>query len=115
VILGVGSIPELSQIPFNGTAQWAGGKTSCLFFMYYIYVLKSLKDDNLYIGQTNNLQQRIARHTAGKVQSTRHRRPLELLYFEEYETRSEAVRREVYLKSGAGHAELNAKLHRRVP
>jgi len=78
--------------------------------MYYVYVLLSKKDGKFYIGQTNNLKKRLNRHYAGLVKSTRHRRPLELLLFEEYATRSEAMKRETFLKSGAGHQILNEKL-----
>ena len=47
--------------------------------MFYIYILKSLKDNNLYIGRTNNLERRFREHNAGLVSSTKSRRPLVLL------------------------------------
>jgi len=50
--------------------------------MYYTYVLKSLKDNKLYIGWTDNLKLRIQRHTNGLVVATKNRRPLELVYYE---------------------------------
>jgi len=68
--------------------------------MYYVYVLKSLKDGNLYIGQTGNLEKRIAEHNSGMCKSTKSRMPLELIYKEECATRSEAMKREKELKSG---------------
>ena len=49
---------------------------------YYVYILKSDKDDNFYVGYTNNLKQRLALHNDGKVQSTKNRRPLNLVHFE---------------------------------
>ncbi|MEK6570515.1 MAG: GIY-YIG nuclease family protein, partial [Bacteroidota bacterium] len=49
---------------------------------FYVYVLRSLKDGKLYIGQTNNLQERLLRHNHGRVKSTKGRRPLQLIYFE---------------------------------
>ncbi len=52
--------------------------------MYYVYVLKSIKDGKRYIGFTDNLERRISEHNYGKVKSTKNRRPLELIYFEEY-------------------------------
>ncbi|MBD3281761.1 GIY-YIG nuclease family protein [Candidatus Uhrbacteria bacterium] len=73
---------------------------------YYVYVLYSLKDKRLYIGQTNELQRRVREHWRGEVVSTSHRRPLKLIYFEGFLTRQESIRRELWLKSGAGRAEL---------
>ena len=70
--------------------------------MYYVYVLKSEKDGRLYIGQTNDLEKRLQRHNLGKVISTVKRRPLYLIYSEEYQSRREAMNRETYLKSLKG-------------
>lgn len=70
--------------------------------MYCVYVLRSLKDDRFYIGQTKNLTERLKCHQRGKVNSTRNRRPLELIISKEYPTRSEAVKNEIYLKSLKG-------------
>jgi len=66
---------------------------------YFVYILKSLKDLRFYIGQTNNLDDRIKRHDSGKVKATKHRRPLELVYSEIYNSRLKAMKREKYLKS----------------
>ena len=66
---------------------------------YYVYILRSQKDNKLYIGQTANLADRIRRHNEGRVPSTKNRRPLELLYSEELNDRSSAVNREQYFKS----------------
>lgn len=70
--------------------------------MNYVYILKSKKDDRLYIGQTQDLKERLERHEKGWVTSTRNRRPLVLIHSEEYKSRSEAVRRESYLKKLKG-------------
>ena len=66
--------------------------------MYSVYILYSKKYDRYYIGQTDNLKAREARHNNGLVKSTKHYRPWELVYFENYTTRSEAMRRELFLK-----------------
>jgi putative endonuclease len=66
---------------------------------YFVYILRSLKDGKLYIGQTNNLDHRIQRHNSGKVNATKYRRPLELVYREIFGSRSEAMKREKYFKS----------------
>jgi putative endonuclease len=66
--------------------------------MFYVYVLKSKKDDDLYIGSTNDLRSRIILHNEGKVRSTKSRAPFELRYYEAYFNEDDARRREVSLK-----------------
>ncbi len=67
--------------------------------MYFVYILISELYGRLYIGQTNNINDRFIRHNAGKVKSTLHFRPWTLLHCYEFETRSIAMRFEKYLKS----------------
>ncbi len=84
--------------------------------MFFVYVLKSLKDNNLYIGMTEDVEKRLIRHNQGKVPSTKNRRPFQLLLTEECPNRQQARKREKFLKSGPGHYELNSLLtKRRVP
>jgi len=70
--------------------------------VHYVYVLRSAKDNNLYTGYTADLRQRHAAHQAGKVASTRNRRPLQLIYYEAYLLAKDARARELFLKSGSG-------------
>ena len=70
--------------------------------MYYVYVLRSDRDSQLYVGFTENLEQRVSRHNSGDVLSTRSRRPLQLIFFEGYYDKGDAIRRERYLKTGPG-------------
>ena len=72
---------------------------------YYLYLLRSLKDGQLYTGHTRDVTRRLWRHNAGLVAATRGRRPFELLYSEEHRSKQEAVQRERYLKSLEGSAE----------
>jgi len=74
--------------------------------MYYIYILKSKKDNRTYVGYTNNLDERLKKHNAGQVKSTKFRVPLELIYSEEFDNSSEARKRELYWKSGGGRRKL---------
>lgn len=74
--------------------------------MFCTYVLISLKDRRLYIGQTNDLHRRLLEHCRGEVSSTNRRRPLKLIFAEAFLTRLESERREEWLKSGAGRNEL---------
>ena len=66
--------------------------------MNYTYILKC-KDDSLYTGWTNDLKKRITSHNAGKgAKYTTARRPVELVYYEEFQTREEAMKREYAIK-----------------
>lgn len=67
--------------------------------MYFLYILRSLKDRKLYIGITDNLERRIKQHNNGQSKSTRYRIPFILIYKENYLTRREAAKREWYFKN----------------
>jgi putative endonuclease len=71
------------------------------FFMagFFCYVLESESSSRLYIGQTNDLEDRIRRHNAGLNLSTKNRGPWRLLHAKSFSTRMEAVAYERYLKS----------------
>ncbi len=66
--------------------------------MFYVYILKSKKDSKLYIGYTNNLKRRIEEHNSGGNESTKLRRPFELIYYEAYKSEDDAKHREDMLK-----------------
>jgi putative endonuclease len=78
---------------------------------YYVYVLKN-QAGMLYIGSTTDLETRVRRHQEGKAGWTRPRGPWELVEFETFETRSEAMRREKHLKTGKANQELRQRLVR---
>jgi len=78
---------------------------------YWVYVLEN-KNGRWYIGQTNNLELRIAKHNNQKVKSTKNRGVWKLIYKEKVESRSEALRKEEYLKSGAGRKYLKEILEK---
>ena len=77
--------------------------------MYFVYVLKSISNGKLYIGHTNDLEKRLSLHNKGVTRSTRHCRDWGLIHKEEFYTRSLAIKREKYLKSGDGRKVLNLK------
>ena len=71
--------------------------------MFYVYVLRSIKDPNeIYIGYTVNLRERFSRHQKGLVQSTKPYRPWKLIFYEAYISKVDAKRREKYLKTAKG-------------
>ena|SRR3989338_2426981 len=79
---------------------------------FYVYILLSEKDGNLYIGYTPDLKIRIQKHTNGFVWTTKYRRPLQLIYYESYLSETDARKREVYLKGGKGRGELKIQLEK---
>ena len=78
--------------------------------MFYTYVLKSKVDRKFYVGWTNNLKSRVTEHNLGNVQSTRDRRPLELVYYEACKNKESAVKREKYFKTGYGRRFLENRI-----
>ncbi len=70
--------------------------------IYWVYILRSDRDARLYTGVTSDLPRRLREHNAGKVRSTRARRPLALVYTEVFRTKNEALARETYFKTPEG-------------
>jgi putative endonuclease len=80
--------------------------------MYYVYVLKSLTSGKLYKGFTSDLEKRIKVHNSSSGKRfTSKDQPWVLIYSEQFITRSEAVLREKFLKSGIGRDFIKQKLN----
>ncbi len=77
---------------------------------YYVYVLRSKKDKNFYVGYTEDLKSRFEQHHKGLVDSTKDRRPLELIYSEACLNKTDALHREKYLKTYLGKLFLRNRL-----
>ena len=77
---------------------------------YYTYVLRSLKDSNIYIGWTNNSKTRLIKHNSGKIRSTKSRKPFELVYYEACSDRHKAILREKQFKTGFGRKFLKSRI-----
>ncbi|HRY82956.1 MAG TPA: GIY-YIG nuclease family protein [Candidatus Moranbacteria bacterium] len=69
---------------------------------YFIYVIKSKIYKTRYIGSTSDVLKRLKEHNSKKCRYTSGRTPWELIYKEAFKTRSEAMKREKFLKSGQG-------------
>jgi len=67
--------------------------------MFYTYILQSIKSGRYYIGHTNNIEERLERHNAGKVKATKNKGPWQVVYYEAYEMKPLANSRELYIKS----------------
>ena len=78
--------------------------------MTFTYVLRSESDGEWYTGSTGDLRARLRLHAEGRVRSTASRRPLRLIYDEACGHRSDAFRRERFLKSGKGKRFLRRRL-----
>lgn len=70
--------------------------------MYYVYILFSFKDRELYTGSTSDLKRRIKEHFNGNSTATSYRLPLKLIYYEAYLLKQDALAREKYLKTSMG-------------
>ncbi len=78
--------------------------------MHYTYVLLSKKDSKFYSGLTKDLKLRFEQHKNRKVESTKNRRPLDLIYYEACHDRQDAARREKYFKTYHGKIYLKKRL-----
>ena len=79
--------------------------------MFYVYLLQSLKNKSLYVGFSPDLKERVRKHNGGLVKSTKRYMPWELVYYEAYRSKDDAVKREQQLKR---FAKGFAMLRRRV-
>lgn len=66
--------------------------------MYYVYLIQSIKTEELYIGSTNNLRKRIQEHNQGLSFATKFKIPWRLIYYEAYFSEKDARLREKRLK-----------------
>lgn len=100
------------EVSFTGQNAIHSAERKNMFHSVFhsVYVLLSLKDCKFYTGYTTDLKQRVKDHNAGKNTSTKNRRPLKLIYFEGYLNKTDATKREIFLKSGSGKKFINKQL-----
>jgi len=77
--------------------------------MFYVYFLL-LNNGGIYKGITADLKRRINEHELGKVASTKHKKPLRIICYEAYLLKSDAARRERFLKTTEGRRLLKQQL-----
>jgi putative endonuclease len=70
--------------------------------MYYVYILKSNLTTDLYKGSCKDLRKRLECHNSGKVKATQKYKPWQLIYYEAFGKKGDALREERFLKSGKG-------------
>ena len=82
--------------------------------MFYVYILQSISSGKYYTGQTEDLTRRLEEHNIGQSRYTNNKDPWKLVYNEECETRTEAIFRERYLKTGAGRDWLKKNIFKSI-
>jgi putative endonuclease len=92
----------------RGSSPRRGANYNQQQMTFYVYVLIN-KDGRIYVGQTNDISQRLLLHNEGKVRSTKPYRPWQIMFTEEYKTRSESMTREKWLKTGKGREYIREK------
>ena len=65
---------------------------------YFVYILQSLTDGTYYVGSTHNVNSRLERHNQGRSQYTKSKRPWQLVHFEEFSNKFDALKRENQIK-----------------
>ncbi|MFP2995760.1 GIY-YIG nuclease family protein [Spongiivirga sp. MCCC 1A20706] len=65
---------------------------------FFVYVIQSEIDKSYYVGYTVDLETRLDKHNAGNSQYTSKKIPWVLVYFEEFQTKSDAIKREKFIK-----------------
>ncbi len=76
-----------------------GGKS-----MKYVYILENYDSDHFYVGLTNDLRARLAKHNSGEVSHTSKYKPWRLKTYVGFSDKARAVAFEKYLKTGSGRA-----------
>jgi putative endonuclease len=88
---------------FGRAPQWhCGGHRfdpGTVHLMFSVYVIRSLSTGKFYVGHTGDVERRLKEHNNGLSHYTRHERPWELVWSEECQSSSEAMRREQEIKS----------------
>lgn len=79
-----------------------GSENSTTIMFFYVYILESMKNGNLYVGRTKDLRKRLKEHNCGSTFSTKPYRPWQLIHYEAYRNEKDAERRENYLKTSQG-------------
>ncbi len=78
--------------------------------MWYVYILRSMKDTNFYVGSTDNIRRRLTEHNSGKVDSTKGRMPFSLEAYIGVKDQNKAIELERYFKTGSGRALLKKRI-----
>jgi len=100
--------PSFYKTMYNKNMPGSENSTAIMF--YYVYIVQSMKNKDLYVGFTIDLKKRLQEHNRGSNFSTKPYRPWKLIHFEAYINGSDAKRREDYLKTSQGSRVLKRML-----
>lgn len=78
--------------------------------MHYFYILRSLKNNKLYLGQTPDLKSRVESHNAGENKATKPNTPYELVFYSAFKNEKDAINCEQYFKTSAGWKRIHKML-----
>ena len=79
--------------------------------MWYVHVIKSLKNERLYVGSTNDIKRRLKEHNDGVGgKYTKDNRPFKLVFYEAFLNKKDAMKDELFFKTGYGREVLKTKL-----
>ena len=67
--------------------------------MYYVYIIQSQLDNSFYIGFSENIDARIMEHNVGRTNYTSKKRPWHLVYVEEFENKTDALKKRIIFKA----------------
>src|SRR3989344_2570331 len=93
-----GAIPRGFAPSCDGASRRVTGRNASMYFVYFL----KLSNDNIYKGSCNDLRRRIGEHEMGKVESTKNYPPIKFMGYEAYALKSDAIRRERFLKTTEG-------------
>ena len=109
----------IRQLGYRGYYDGNSKKRVAFFrsaaYMFYAYVIRSLKFPLLYKGHCENIDERLKQHNSGMTKSIRPYIPFELVYKEEFQSREEAIEREKYFKTARGRKFLKTKITQPTP
>ncbi|NOX18066.1 MAG: GIY-YIG nuclease family protein [Chlorobi bacterium] len=80
--------------------------------MFYVYILYSENIDKFYVGYTSDLTKRIARHNSGWGKFSSRGAPWKIVYFEKYNSKSDAIKRENEIKKKKSRKYIEALIMR---
>lgn len=85
-----------------------------LLMPHFVYILYSERTDHYYIGSSADIEARLLRHNAGATTSTKHGRPWKVVYSETYTDKTDALKRENYLKSLKSRKLIEAAISKKI-
>ena len=96
------------QSAVTSAKGWSASGGQWWSMMFYVYVLRSLKNNKRYVGFTaKQPKERLREHNFGTSKWTRANKPFKLVYKEDFVSKTEAIKREKFLKSGQGRKHLD--------